>query len=76
MSQNQQMQKQMQQLMSTQEGKALLSILSNNPEKLKQAAMAIKSGNQEKAQEIMGPLMEEKQVKDLLSVLNQKLGNG
>jgi hypothetical protein len=70
-------QKDMQKLLSTQEGQKLLALLSADGGKtLKRAGAALRSGDQAAAQATMAPLLENSQVKALLSSLEKTMGHG
>jgi hypothetical protein len=67
----------MEKLLSTQEGQALLKLLSADGGKtLQRAGSALKSGDQAAAQAAMAPLLENSQVKALLASLEKTLGHG
>jgi hypothetical protein len=70
-------QRDMQKLLSTQEGQKLLALLSaDGGTTLKRAGAALQSGDQAAAQATMAPLLENSQVKTLLASLEKTMGHG
>lgn len=74
---NRQMMAEVQKLMSTKEGKQLLSLLSSDGgAALKSAGEALQAGDEAGAKEKMAPLLQSSQVQQLLKSLNQTMGHG
>lgn len=72
-----QMKRDMQKIMSTQEGQKLIKLLSADGGKtLRQAGEALKRGDQSKAQETMAPMLQNPQVQQLIKALEKAMGNG
>ena len=66
-----------QKLLSTAEGRKLLTLLSQNGGgTLQQAGNALKQGNTQQAQNLMAPLLEDPEVQRLLRSLEKTLGHG
>ncbi len=70
-------QKNIQKLLSTNEGKKLLKLLTGDGgTALKNAGNALRQGNTQKAQSIVAPLMEDPEVQRLLKSLEKTMGHG
>ena len=70
-------QKQLQQILSSPQGKQLLKLLSKDGGvAMRSAGEAIKKGDTAGAQSIMGPMMEDPEVRKLLQTLEQSMNHG
>lgn len=67
----------MQEMLSTDQGKALMKLLSADGGKtLMQAGAALKAGNNEKVKEIMSPMLQNSEAQSLLSSLEKSMTDG
>ncbi len=74
---NGQMIAEFQKLMSTPEGKQLVSLLTNDGGTvLKSAGAALKAGDESAAKEKMAPLLQNSEVQKLLKSLEKTMGHG
>lgn len=66
-----------QKLMKTPEGKQLVKLLNQDGGKaLKQAGVALQQGNEAGAKDSLTPLLEQREIKELLDKLNRTMGHG
>ena len=74
---DQKMMAEFQKLMSTQEGKKLISLLtSDGGATLQSAGKALQSGNEAQAREKIAPLLQSSEVQQLLKSLEKTMGHG
>ena len=67
----------MQALLATDQGKALIRLLSADGGKaLSEASAALKSGDTQKVRKIMSPMLQNSQAQDLLSNLERSMNDG
>lgn len=67
----------MQALLATEQGKALLKLLSADGGKsLMAAGAALKSGDSQKVREIMSPMLQNNETQDLLTSLEKSMKDG
>ena len=67
----------MQALLATDQGKALIKLLSADGGKaLSEASAALKAGDTQKVRKIMSPMLQNSQTQDLLSNLERSMNDG
>ena len=67
----------MQALLATDQGKALIRLLSADGGKaLSEASAALKAGDAQKVRKIMSPMLQNSQAQDLLSNLERSMNDG
>jgi len=67
----------MQALLATDQGKALIKLLSADGGKaLSEASAALKAGDAQKVRKIMSPMLQNSQTQDLLSNLERSMNDG
>ncbi len=67
----------MQALLATDQGKALIKLLSADGGKaLSEASAALKAGDAQKVRKIMSPMLQNNQTQDLLSNLERSMNDG
>ena len=69
-------QKQVQQILSSEEGQQLIQLFTASGASLKEAQQAVKEGNQARAKQIMAPILNRPEVQSLLKQLERSMSNG
>lgn len=69
-------QKQVQQILSSEEGQQLIQLFTASGASLKEAQQAVKEGNQARAKQIMAPILNRPEVQSLLKQLERSMTNG